>query len=405
MYIPRLLQTTLNSAINSFPAVLVTGPRQSGKTTLLQHALAAQQFAYVSFDDPLERDFARQDPQGFLNRFGDKQPVILDEIQYLPELLPYLKMRIDGDRQNNGRWLLTGSQQLQLMQNVSESLAGRIAILELLPFSSLELKSQPSRKNTNNDLAALWYSFYPEPALNFEKRELWLRSYIQTYIERDLRQLQHIQDLGAFERFVALTAARHTQLFNHTELGREVGVTTPTIKSWGTLLEAAYICYFLPPYFKNYGKRLTKAPKVYFIDAAIVAFLTRQPNIDAMLAGPMAGAFFEGFIISEALKVFFGLGKKPDLFFWRSHDGLEVDLIIQINGKLHPVEIKFTTTPATQHLAPLNKFKELAGDDAVTEGILVCRIPQKMALPANNIALPWQEFSQWLLEKLQSLSS
>jgi uncharacterized protein len=397
MYIKRLLHNALNEAMKFFPAVLVTGPRQSGKTTLLRHELANQQAAYVSFDDPLERDFAHKDPHGFLDRF-QKQPVILDEIQYVPELLQYLKIYIDKNRQQNGCWILTGSQQFQLMHNVSESLAGRIAILELLPFSILEFEL----KDGKNLPSLLWYGCYPEPALNMEvgKRDLWLRSYVQTYIERDLRQLQHIHDLSAFERFILLMAARHAQVFNATELAREIGISAPTIKSWGTLLEAAYICYFLPPYFKNYGKRITKTPKLYFIDSAIVAFLTRQPSIDAILAGPMGGAFFEGLIISEAVKVFTFLGKKPDLFFWRSHDGLEVDLLIQMHGKLYPVEIKMTATPTLQHLEPLNKFKKIVGNDADETGVLVCRVPKKVSLSENNIALPWHEFSGWLMDKL-----
>ena len=392
MYIKRLLEKVLNRAIDSFPAVLITGPRQSGKTTLLKHALSSKKSSYVSFDDPLERDFARQDPHGFLDRFQN-QSVIIDEIQYLPELLPYLKIRIDQNRQQNGRWLLTGSSQLQLMQNVSESLAGRIAILELLPFSIMELKPK-------DVFSILWYSSYPEPALNLEKRDLWLNSYIQTYIERDLRQLQQIHDLGTFERFISLTASRHTQLFNTADIARDIGISAPTIKSWGKLLEAAYICYFLPPYFKNYGKRITKTSKLYFIDAAIAAFLTRQPNIEAMLAGAMSGAFFEGLVISEALKIFTSLGKKPDIFFWRSHDGLEVDLLIQIKGKLHPVEIKLTATPSLQHLEPLNRFKKIIGADAAELGILVCRTTEKIILPNSNLALPIQEFSKWLFNEL-----
>lgn len=269
MYVRRSLHRVLNRAIDSFPAVLITGPRQSGKTTLLKHEIALKDAAYVTFDDPLTRDFARQDPRGFLDQFQKKR-VILDEIQYVPKLMQYLKIIIDQDRQQNGRWILTGSQQFQLMHNISESLAGRIAILELLPFSVLELKSLGVRSLSQ----LLWSGCYPEPLLSMKKeqRDLWLHSYVQTYIERDLRQLQNIQDLGVFERVISLMAARHAQFFNSAELAREAGISAPTIKNWGTLLSAAYICYFLPPYFKNYGKRITKTSKLYFIDTAIVAF-------------------------------------------------------------------------------------------------------------------------------------
>lgn len=393
MYVQRLLRTALYKAIDAFPAVLITGPRQSGKTTLLQHELLAKQFAYVSFDDPLERNYARQDPHGFLNRF--QQPVILDEIQYVPDLLQYLKIRIDQNRQQNGQWILTGSQQFSLMHNISESLAGRIVILELLPFSMVEIPPETLQ-------SLFWYGNYPELALqkNPESRDFWLRSYIQTYIERDLRQLQHIQNLGSFERFISLIASRHSQFFNTAALAREVGISAPTIKNWGTLLAASYICYFLQPYFKNYGKRVTKTPKLYFNDGAIAAFLTRQPSMEATCAGPMGGAFFEGLIISEAVKIFTSLGKKPDLFFWRSHDGLEVDLLLQLFGKLYPVEIKMTASPTLRHLEPLNKFKKITGNDAAKTGLLVCRTHKKILLPNNNIALPWYEFGAWLLQQL-----
>jgi predicted AAA+ superfamily ATPase len=156
----------------------------------------------------------------------------------------------------------------------------------------------------------------------------------------------------------------------------------------------------LPPYFKNYGKRITKTSKLYFIDPGIAAFLTRQPSIDGLLSGPMGGFFFEGMVVSETLKIFMGLGKKPDIFFWRSHDGLEVDLLIQMHGKLYPIEIKMTATPSTNHLKPLNKFKQIIGSEAADVGILVCRVTQKTALPENNVALPWQEFSVWLESEL-----
>lgn len=394
MYIPRLLFSTLKKALDLFPAVLVTGPRQSGKTTFLLQEFGAC-FDYVSFDDPLERNFALTDPNGFFSRFKDK-PVILDEIQYVPEIFPYLKIRIDKERGKNGKWLLTGSQQFQLMKNVSESLAGRIALLELLPFSLLENKQD----SPDSLESVLWIGEYPEPALYPDKRDLWLRSYIQTYVERDVRQLQNVKDLRTFETFLGLCAAYHGHTFNTAVLSRKCGVSLPTIKAWAGVLEASYLCRFLPPYFNNYGKRLVKTPKLYFIDPAIVCVLTRQPSGEAASAGPMGGALFEGLIISEAYKIFTIAGKNADIFFWRSNDGLEVDLIIQIGNKLYPVEIKLTATPSLKHLEPLKKFTALAGKDAVDTGILVCRIEKTMPLPSDTLALPWMEFSKWLKTKL-----
>lgn len=396
MYLRRQLSHTLQKALAQFPAVLVTGPRQAGKTTLLQHEMG-EAAGYVSFDDPLERSFALTDPNGFLDRFGDR-PVILDEIQYAPELLPLLKLRIDKERQRNGRWLLTGSQQFHLMRNVSESLAGRIAILDQLPFSIAE--QSEFRELSLEQL--LWNGCYPEPALYPEKRDLWLRSYIQTYLERDVRQLSNVRDLRAFEQVVALACARHAQEFNSADFSRETGVTLPTVKSWIGLLEASYLLYLLPPFFNNLGKRITKTHKLYMIDSAIAAFLTRQPGADAALSGAMGGALFEGLMVVEAVKTFTNAGLKPSLWFWRSHDGLEVDLIVQSRGKMIPIEIKLTTTPQPAHQVGLQKFRVLAGEECCEPGILVCRVSEAHALPFGVMALPWQDFPGWLKDKISA---
>ena len=394
MYVSRFLSSTIAETVKRFPALLITGPRQAGKTTFLLHEYG-KKADYVTFDDPLERSFALSDPNGFLDRFGD-HPVILDEMQYAPEILPYLKIRIDQNRKKNGKWLLTGSQHFHLMKTVSESLVGRIAILDLLPLSYLEIRSR-----VHNDLdAIIWNGGYPEPSLYPDKRELWMRSYIQTYIERDVRQLQNVKDIRTFEQFIGLAAAHHGQMFNTAILSRRCGVSLPTIKSWAGILEISYLCLFLPPYFKNYGKRLVKTPKLYFIDPGLVCTLSRQPSGESALAGAMGGALFEGFIVAEALKVFSLKGKKADLYFWRSHDGLEVDLVILIGRKLYPVEIKLTATPTLNQTEPLNKFKSLAGKDAAETGLLVCRVKKSTPLPFNNLALPWQEFPSWLVEKL-----
>ncbi len=394
MYVARNLSGALRQARGSFPSVLVTGPRQSGKTTFLRKETGSNT-AYVSFDDPIERGFVRADPHGFLDRFGER-PVILDEVQYAPEILSYLKMRIDRDRRVNGKWLLTGSQHFHLMKNVSESLAGRIAILELLPFSILEheLKGRDMLQKT------VWNGGYPEPALHTAKRKMWVRSYIQTYIERDVRQLQNIKDLRNFETFISLTAAYHGQLFNTAVFSREIGVSLPTIKSWAGVLEASYLCYFLSPYFRNYGKRVVKTPKLYFLDSAIVCSLSKQSDAISALSGAMGGALLEGYLVSEAVKVFAMKGMRPDISFWRSHDGLKVDLIISIKGKLYPVEIKLTSTPTLMHFDPINKFRSIAGKDAAESGLLVCRIEKASRMPNNNIALPWHQFPAWLFDSL-----
>jgi predicted AAA+ superfamily ATPase len=378
-----------------FPAVLVSGPRQSGKTTLYLKEIVKKS-EYVTFDDPLERAYATSDPNGFLDRFNAEH-IILDEIQYVPEILPYIKIRIDRDRKTNGRWLLTGSQQFHLMKNISESLAGRIALLELLPFSFSEIPD--SKKKTLQN--TIWNGGYPEVVLNPGKLDLWLSSYIQTYIERDVRHLINVKELRSFELFIKMAASLHGQILNQTSISRDVGISIPTVKSWTAVLETSYIIYLLQPYYNNFGKRLIKSPKLYFLDSALVHALTCQPDSQSALAGAMGGALFEGWIITETVKAFTNKGKKPDIYFWRSHDGLEVDLIIQTGAKLIPVEIKLTSTPTLKHLEPLNKFKTLAGNMSAKTGILVCRTDKIASLPHDNLAIPWNKYSAWLADTIK----
>ena len=312
--------------------------------------------------------------------------MILDEIQYVPEILSYIKMRIDRDRKP-GKWVLTGSQQFHLMKNVSETLAGRIAILELPPFNIAEAES-----DRQTHLSSIfWNGFFPEPFLYPDKRDLWIKSYLQTYLERDVRQLENIRDLRAFEMFVQLSAAHHAQEFHPATLARDCGVTQPTITSWAKTLETSYLAIVLPPFFNNFGKRLIKASKFYFIDPGLVSYLTRQPSAEAALAGNMNGALFEGLVVGEAWKSFTNQGKKPLIYYYRAKGGGEIDLVIQTKGKLLPVEIKLTATPSAIHARSLNQFKKLAGSEASKTGILACRVKKRTELPGDNIAVPWRE--------------
>ena len=392
MYVPRALTRTFEAALRHFPAVLVTGPRQSGKSTFVQHVLSDA--PYATFDDPLSREFAVRDPEGFLDQFKGKT-VILDEIQYVPSLLPYIKIRIDRNRKP-GIWVLTGSQQFAVMKGITETLAGRIAILELTAFSLKEIGASGTTLEN-----VLWNGLFPEPSCYPEKRDLWLKSYVQTYLERDIRQIENIKDLRAFESFVHLCAAYHSQEFHPAYLARNCGVSQPTIKTWAKLLEASYLVTMLPPFFKNFGKRIIKSPKFYLTDPSMVCFLTRQPAPDSLLRSSMGGALFEGLIVSEVWKAFMNRGKEPAIFFWRSQGGLEVDLIIQAGGKLWPVEVKLTSTPTVHHAEPLDLFKEMAGKEASGKGLMVCTVNQKKRLPGNNEALPWFAFSDWLEETIE----
>jgi predicted AAA+ superfamily ATPase len=392
MYVARDLTKPFALALQQFPAVLITGPRQSGKSTFVQHVLSKA--PYMTFDDPLNRDFALRDPNGFLDQFPGKT-VVLDEIQYAPSILQYIKMRIDKDRKP-GAWVLTGSQQFSLMKGITETLAGRIAILELPPFNLNE--TGPSKRSLED---LLWTGFFPEPACHPEKRDLWLKSYIQTYVERDVRQIENIKDLRAFELFVNLCAAFHSREFHPAHLARDCGVSQPTIKAWSRILEASYLAMMLPPFFKNYGKRIIKTPKFYMTDPSLVCFLTRQPAAESVLRGNMGGAIFEGSMVCEAWKAFLNHGKKPSLFFWRSQSGLEVDMIIQARGKLWPVEIKLTSTPSAQHAQPLDLFKVMAGKESSSTGLLVCKTDRPINLPGKNTALPWFNFPDWLADLIE----
>jgi predicted AAA+ superfamily ATPase len=387
MYLQRKLKKVFSDAVRQFPAVLVTGPRQSGKSTFLLHE--RPDAAYVTFDDPLNRDFVLRDPNGFLDQF-DGKPVVLDEIQYVPEILQHIKIRIDKGRAP-GLWVMTGSQQFHLMKNIRETLAGRIVILDLLPFSLAEITDKPMKLEQ-----VLWTGLFPEPACHPKKRDLWLKSYIQTYLERDVRQLEAVRSFRAFEMFVNLCAAHHAQEFHPARLSRDCGTTQPTAKAWARVLEAGFTVIMLRPFFRNYGKRLIKSSKLYFMDPALVAYMTRQPSAGAALMGNMGGALFEGLIVSEAWKAFCNRGLTPAAFFWRSREGMEVDLILQAQGKFWPVEIKLTATPRTDHWLALNRFKEIAGKEAAEQGVIVCRVNTARALPGNNLALPWHRFSEWL---------
>lgn len=395
VYLDRFIAVKLKESLELFPVCIVTGARQTGKSTLLRHELP--QYTYITFDDPLQRNFAKSDPVGFLGALNDHRGIILDEIQYVPALLSYIKMDVDQNR-DPGRWVLTGSQQFHLMHTISESLAGRAILFDLAPFCYAELDESKTLASI------LWTGLYPEPEQYPDKRALWLRSYLQTYLERDIRKLGNVSDLNSFESLVNVCAAKHSQELNVAALSRTTGVASLTAKKWIGLLESCYLLYLLRPFHSNLGKRIVKSAKLYFMDSALAGYLTRQPSAEAMLAGSMGGSFFEGFIVAEAVKCFYNRGKRPDLYFWRSHDGLEVDLIIQIGQRLYPIEIKSTATPKVEFMAPVNQFKKIAtkASLSVADGLLVCQAPARAPLPNGNQCIPWTCFYQWLDDQLSA---
>jgi predicted AAA+ superfamily ATPase len=327
----RILENAMHPAMRTFPAILITGPRQSGKTTLLTERFS-KTHRYVSIENPDVRARLLDDPIGFLK--AHPPPVILDEIQYVPEFLHYIKTTIDENRQP-GQWLLSGSQNFALMQGVSQTLSGRIAILNLLPFTLGESIGSGNLNDSIDKIISHIFSMedrwnltvpyklddwilrgsYPEIRNNSRgDRQLWCASYIQTYLERDVRQIVNVGDLNTFDRFLRVCAARTGQILNLSEISRDVGMSVPTIKKWISILEASYQVYLLPPHFRNFGKRVIKSPKLYFSDPAIASFLMGLHDSEPLLNGPMNGHLFETAVVSEWVKAFYHRGEKPELY-------------------------------------------------------------------------------------------
>lgn len=380
MYLKRKLESVIGEVRKTFPAVVITGPRQSGKSTLLRHIISAQDAAYLSMEDPNLRTIIMEEPLAFLEK--QKRPVVLDEIQYFPEITTYIKMLIDRKR-TPGSWFLTGSQQFSVMKNVSESLAGRAAVLTLLPF---RLKERRDVKTLED---FLFLSSYPELAVNRKvNQSVWNASYLQTYLERDLRMLLNISDLRDFERFLRFIAARTSQLLNLSEVSKELGISVPTVKRWVSALEASYIIYLLPPFFENMGKRIVRTPKIYFLDMGLLCYLLRIPDADYIVKSPLAGAFFETAVVSEMVKAAYAEGKNPELYFWRSQSGIEVDVLVPEQGRFVPCEIKLSSVIRPQHYRNLQYWIELSRSDSGGRLISTCR--DDLPLPKGIHNVFWQ---------------
>ncbi len=355
--IARVMQKQLIELAGKYPVVSVIGPRQSGKTTLVRASFPEK--SYVSLEDPDKREFALSDPRGFLS--GYREGAIFDEIQRAPHLFSYMQTIVDQKNQS-GRYILTGSNNYLLQENLSQTLAGRVAILKLLPLSIEELKN--AGYQMNNYEAYLFHGLYPRIYDRQLEPERWYTSYIQTYIERDVRLIKNITDLGAFQRFIKLCAGRVGQLLNLSALGSDCGISHNTAKSWLSILESSFIVFMLQPHFENFNKRLVKQPKLYFHDPGLAASLLGIESEQQLNTHYLKGGLFETLILSELIKYRYNQGLEPRIYFWRDNKGSEVDSIIEHRNKLIPVEIKAGKTIGADFFKMLDYWSKLASDQA-----------------------------------------
>lgn len=381
----------------NFKAILVTGPRQIGKTTLLRH-IAGESRKYVTLDNQSDLFLAKTDPKGFLDTYSP--PVIIDEIQYAPELFPYIKILLDNSNKNGRIWM-TGSQQYDMMKNVTESLAGRVVIMNLLGFSIYEREGQGTeqqpfwpksdlenallRKNIADTFKIIWQGAFPAVISKDEKSRIaFYDSYVRTYLERDVRQLINLGNEVSFITFLRVLAARTGQELNYEDIARNVGVSSATVKNWISVLKASGIIYLLQPYFKNITKRLTKTPKLYFLDTGLAAYLAGWTTAEALQFGTSAGAFFETFVVSEILKSYYHTAENPPVYFFRDEKGNEIDLLIQKDQKFYPIEIKKHATPSVKDISAFKIFSKI---ETIERGCEICLTPETQLLSKDTTAI------------------
>ena len=378
--IPRQLGIRIKQAAAKYPVITLTGPRQSGKTTLIRALFPDNQ--YISLEEPELRQLAGEDPRGFLAQFKEKN-VILDEVQRTPDLFSYIQTRVD-EVDRPGQFILSGSQNFLVMKNISQTLAGRCAVFHLLPFSINELRqlSHPPVEDMGRKISTIpepenrklfdciFTGFYPRIHDKKLDAQEWLKNYTQTYLERDVRDLINIGDLESFRRFMGLCAGRVGQLLNLSSLAADCGVTHTTAKRWLSVLETGFITTLLRPHYQNFNKRLVKSPKLYFLDTGLLCYLLRIRCPEDLFLNASRGAIFENYVIAELLKRRLHAGQESDLYFWRDSAGHELDIIIDLGNRLIPVEVKSGQTIAKDFFKGLNFWKALSNDPSAPAALI-----------------------------------
>ena len=401
-YIPRHMESVLSRYDGEFPAILLSGARQTGKTTLLRRFTSQKAIPYITFDDMLEEMSANADPNNFMRLHP--APQMFDEIQYVPDLFRYIKMAVDANR-GNGMFYLTESQQFPLAKSASESLAGRVGILHMYPLSDREIMGssfhepfistleyvQKRQAENTQTRPTIWEKIirggYPEVVQNHLKPQDFYENYLRTYIERDIRSLTQVADEMQFLQFITVAAARTGSLVNYNDMAKDVGISQTTAKKWLSLLVTSGLIYLLYPFSLNVEKRVIKTPKMYFMDTGLVAYLTRWISPEILERGAMAGNFFETYVISEIVKSYVNDGFRPPLYFYRDKDKIEIDLLIHQDNTLYPVEIKKTATPTAhdaRNFHVMNRIK----DTVIAPACIICNCSAPVFVKKEVLALP-----------------
>lgn len=397
--IPRHLSNTILKYAKEYPILALVGPRQSGKTTLAKALFS--NYKYVSLENLDLRHYATSDPRGFLSDHGPF--VILDEVQRVPEIFPYLQELVDNN-QEPAQYILTGSSQFLLIEKITQSLAGRIATFKLYPLTYTELFEYPVDANFDSIYETyhsdrsevsqaklyelLWEGFYPRIHDKHLDSYKWYENYLVTYVERDVRSLLQVKNLRTFENFLKMCASQSAQLMNYSNLANGLGVSAPTIREWISLLETSGLIFILPSFFENFSKRIVKTPKIFFADVGLLCHLLSIRNIEQLKSHPLLGSIFETFVISECFKRFYNIGETPPLYFWRDQSGQEIDLLIYKGQTSFPIEIKLSQSFHSDFKKPIESWFDLKGNQA-KKGAVIYGGKQPLQTKSNVPAIPW----------------